>query len=143
MQGPNQRVWVARLAREHPNLRAALDWARETQSIECGLRLGSALHWFWQLHGHASEGRAWLDDFLSLQRSPEHDRDKMVRADALKGAGHLAWVQGDHEAATALLAESLDLYRAQTHLPGIAHVLNTQGMIANERGEHSRAVASA
>ena len=140
MQGPHQLVWVARLAREHSNLRAALEWARETQSIEYGLRLGSALYWFWHLHGHAREGRAWLDYFLSLQRLPEHDRDKLVRADALKGAGHLAWVQGDYVAATALLAESLDLYRAQTHLPGMAHVLNTQGMIANERGEHSRAV---
>ncbi len=82
----------------------------------------------------------WMH-FLSLQRSPENDRDKMVRADALKGAGHLAWVQADHEAATALLAESLDLYRAQTNLRGIAHVLNIQGMIANERGEYARAVA--
>jgi predicted ATPase/transcriptional regulator with XRE-family HTH domain len=140
LQGPHQLVWVARLAREHSNLRAALEWARETRSIECGLRLGGALHWFWHLHGHSSEGRAWLDCFLSLQRSPDHDHDKLVRADALKGAGHLAWVQGDYVAATALLAESLDLYRAQRHLPGIAHILNTQGMIANERGEHSRAV---
>ena len=64
MRGPNQRLWLARLAQEHPNLRAALDWARETHSIEYGLRLGSALCKFWQLQGHAREGRAWLEQFL-------------------------------------------------------------------------------
>jgi predicted ATPase len=141
MHGPNQRLWLARLAQEHPNLRAALDWAREAQAIECGLRLGSALCWFWQLHGHAGEGRAWLEHFLSLQRSPGSDGDKTLRADALKGAGRLAWNQADHEAATAWLAESLDLYRAQTNLPGIAHVLNDQGRIADERGDYARAAA--
>jgi predicted ATPase/transcriptional regulator with XRE-family HTH domain len=146
IHGPDQRPWLVRLAQEHPNLRAALDWARETHSIECGLRLGSALHSFWQLHGLASEGRAWLEHFLSLslqslQRPGEAVGDNALRADALRGAGHLAWVQGDYEAAAPLLAESLDLYRAQAHPPGIAHVLNIQGMIADERGEHARAVA--
>jgi predicted ATPase/DNA-binding XRE family transcriptional regulator len=141
LDGPNQRVWLARLAQEHPNLRAALDWASETQSIECGLRLGSALCKFWKLHGHASEGRAWLERFLSLQPSSQRDRDKTLRADVLMSAGHLAWVQADHEAARALLAESLELYRAQRNQRGIALVLNNQGMIADERGEYERAVA--
>jgi predicted ATPase/DNA-binding XRE family transcriptional regulator len=141
LEGPNQRLWLARLAQEHSNLRAALDWARETQSIECGLRLGSALHWFWKLHGHASEGRASLATFLSLQRPSERDGDKTLRADALRAAGYLAWNQADHEAAAALLAESLDLYRAQANAPGIAHVLNTQGRIADDRGDYAQAVA--
>jgi predicted ATPase len=141
LEGPNQRLWLARLAQEHSNLRAALDWARETQSIEYGLRLGSALYWFWKLHGHASEGRAWLEHFLPLQRPSESVGDKTLRADALRAAGYLAWNQADHEAATALLAESLDLYRAQANVPGIAHVLNTQGRIADDRGDYARAVA--
>jgi predicted ATPase/DNA-binding XRE family transcriptional regulator len=141
MRGPSQHQWLDRLAQEHPNLRAALGWARETQSIECGLRLGSALWWFWQLYGHAREGRQWLEHFLSVPQTPETVRGKTLRADALKGAGNLAWVQADHEAARLLLAESLELYRAQSNLRGIAHVLNTRGMIADERGEFSRAVA--
>jgi predicted ATPase/transcriptional regulator with XRE-family HTH domain len=141
MRGPNQRLWIARLAQEHPNLRAALEWARDTHSIEHGLRLGSALYSFWRLHGHASEGRAWLQRFLSLQQPPEIDRDKTIRADALRGAGYLACVQADHEAARELLAESLQLYRGQRNQRGIAQVLNAQGMMADERGEYERAVA--
>jgi predicted ATPase/transcriptional regulator with XRE-family HTH domain len=141
MHGPNQRPWLARLAQEHPNLRAALTWARETQAIDCGLRMGSALYWFWQLYGHAGEGRAWLGHFLSLQRPSETVGDNALRADALTSAGHLAWVQGDHEAATALLAEGLERYREQTNMPGVAQVLNNQGMIADEQGDYARAVA--
>jgi predicted ATPase/DNA-binding CsgD family transcriptional regulator len=143
MRGPNQRLWLARLAQEHPNLRAALDWARETYSVECGLRLGSALRRFWQVQGHAREGRVWLEQFLSLQGSPVSDGGRRLRADALQSAGHLAWVQGEHEAATALLAESLNLYRAQmsASLPGIARVLNIQGLIADECGDYPGAVA--
>jgi predicted ATPase/DNA-binding CsgD family transcriptional regulator/DNA-binding XRE family transcriptional regulator len=143
LHGGSQRAWLACLAQEHPNLRAALGWARETHSAECGLRLGGALWWFWQLQGHAREGRTWLEDFLSFQQNVVSVSDKTLRANALKGAGNLAWVQGEHEAATALLAESLDLYRAHmsTNLPGIAHVLITQGMIADERGDYPGAVA--
>jgi predicted ATPase/transcriptional regulator with XRE-family HTH domain len=140
MRGPNQGHWLACLAQEHSNLRTALEWARETQSIEHGLRLGSALYSFWRLHGHASEGRVWLERFLALQQPLESDRDKMVRADALRGAGYLACVQADHETARALLVESLELYRVQRNKRGTAQVLNTQGMIANERGEYAQAV---
>jgi predicted ATPase/DNA-binding CsgD family transcriptional regulator len=143
MHGPNQRFWLARLAQEHSNLRAALNWARETDSVECGLRLGNALCWFWRVQGHAREGRAWLEQFLSLSGSPLSDGDRTLRADALQSTGFLTWVQGEHEAAMVLLAESLDLYRAQmsTNLPGIARVLNTQGIIADERGDYLGAVA--
>jgi predicted ATPase/DNA-binding NarL/FixJ family response regulator len=143
LHGGSQRVWLACLAQEHPNLRAALGWAREEGLVEIGLRLGGALSWFWQLHGHAREGRAWLEDFLSLQQNVVSVTDKTLRANALKGAGFLACIQGEHEIATALLAESLALYRAQmsTNLPGMAHALNTQGMIADDRGDYPGAVA--
>ena len=128
MHGESQRAWLACLAQEHPNLRAALGWARERRLIETGLRLGGALWWFWQLHGHAREGRAWLEDFLSLQKNVVTVRDKALRANALKGAGNLAWNQGDYEPSSALLDECLDLYRALADTSGEADVLNTLGV---------------
>jgi predicted ATPase/DNA-binding XRE family transcriptional regulator len=140
MHGGSQRAWLACLAQEHPNLRAALGWARERRLVEIGLRLGGALWWFWQLHGHAREGRAWLEQFLSFQQSVVGDRDKTLRADALKGAGNLAWSQGDYEPSSALLDECLDLYRALANIPGVADVLNTLGLIADERGDYMQAV---
>jgi predicted ATPase len=141
MHGHNQRVWLAWLAQEHPNLRAALGWAREHRLVETGLRLGGALWWFWQLHGHAREGRAWLDDFLSLQQTVVSASDKTLRANALKGAGNLAWNQGDYETSSALLEECLGLYRALADTAGKADVLNTQGLIADDRGDYTQAVS--
>jgi predicted ATPase/DNA-binding XRE family transcriptional regulator len=141
MHGGSQRLWIARLAEEHPNLRAALSWARDRQLVEIGLRLGGALWWFWQLHGHASEGRAWLEHFLSLQQTPDSIGDKAMRADALNGAGNLAWTQGDYALSERFLEEGLRLYRALANIPGVAFVLNTLGLIADEHGDYRRAVA--
>ena len=141
MHSRGQVVWLARLEEEHPNLRAALGWARTSRNVKCGLRLGSAIWWFWQLHGHAYEGQRWLEHFLSLQPTVESVGDKARRANALKGAGNLAWSMGEYEKALPLLEESLDLYRALEQTQGVAHILNTQGLIADARGEYARAEA--
>src|SRR5262249_52887539 len=56
-------AWLNRLDSELANVRAALDWSVASRDIEAGLRLAGALRWFWDLRGHAREGRehlAWL-----------------------------------------------------------------------------------
>jgi tetratricopeptide (TPR) repeat protein len=141
LHGGNQATWLARLSREHPNLRAALGWANESGTVELGLRLGAALWWFWQQRSHLHEGREWLKRFLALQLPVEDARAMTLRADALKGAGNLAWYQGDYQPAAELLEASLDLYRGFGNRGNVAHVLNTLGLIADGRGDHARALA--
>ena len=51
----------------------------------------------------------WLEQFLSLQHPVERVADKLMRANALTGAGNLAWNQGDYEPSATLLEESLGL----------------------------------
>ena len=85
LRGPAQVAWQTRLAAEHDNLRAALDWAAERGAVETGLRLATALLWFWWEHGHVSEGRKWLEEALGRSGAVP----VLLRAKALGAAGLL------------------------------------------------------
>lgn len=134
LTGPRQIMWLARLEREHDNLRAALRWALEGGDAEYGVRLAGALWRFWWFCSHQSEGRRWLD--VALARSVT--APPALRARALQGAGQLAINQGDYERATALSAESLALFRAVDDRPGVALVLSNLGEVARELGDYER-----
>jgi DNA-binding CsgD family transcriptional regulator len=56
-----QQLWLNWLESEHDNLRAALSWALESQQIEAGLRLASALTLFWEIYGYVQEGLGWME----------------------------------------------------------------------------------
>jgi predicted ATPase/class 3 adenylate cyclase len=133
LQGPEQALWLKRLETEHDNLRAALEWSSMTPEI--GLRLASVLWPFWYLRGYVSEGREWLKQFLEKAVGAPSP----LRAKALYGASMLARAQDDYAQATALLEESLALYRAAKDYQGIALALGNLGIIAFARGDYARA----
>ncbi len=139
LRGPAQGQELARLEREHNNLRAALRWTHERGEAETGLRLAGALGRFWELHGHLREGRTWLERLLtSAARSSVA---VSVWAKALEATGRLVFRQGDLGRAEVLLQENLILARdvGQTH--AIARALNDLGMVAIEQGAYDRATA--
>ncbi len=106
---PEQEVWLERLSREDVNLRAALAWCKTTQeAVEIGLRLAGALCYYWFLQSSLREGRTWLEAMLA--RTGSTDRSA-ARGRALFGVGLLAWAEGDVEAATRCLEESLSICR--------------------------------
>ena len=45
--GKDVKAWLDRLEREIENVRMALDWAKGTARLRDGLRLATALEWFW------------------------------------------------------------------------------------------------
>ena len=137
LRGANQRVWLDRLDADHDNLRAALEWSRQSGEAEEGLRLAGALVRFWSIRGYFTEGRERLASVLSLV---EATAETTVRAEALDGAGLLAWRQGDHAAARALYEKSLTIWRSVGDKSGIAQTLNHLGGIARQRGDYAAAI---
>src|SRR5206468_9579663 len=57
--GPEESRWLERLSTEQDNLRAALDWALESDG-EAALRLAGSLLWFWERHDDTREALAAL-----------------------------------------------------------------------------------
>ncbi|BAH51966.1 protein kinase domain-containing protein [Rhodococcus opacus] len=99
-----QLEWIARLKREQPNLREALEFCIDDDPA-AGLRTAAALRWFWTSQGLYSEGRRWFSDLLA--RSPGNPTVDRIRA--LHCAAVMADVQGDLEAGAALVAEARSL----------------------------------
>ncbi|HWE61630.1 MAG TPA: adenylate/guanylate cyclase domain-containing protein, partial [Chloroflexota bacterium] len=132
--GPEQALWLARLEAEHDNLRAALRHALEHGQREPGLRLAGALWRFWYTRGHLSEGRGWLDELLA-----DGAGAASLRARALRGAGVLAYNQGDFARAVALTEQSLALYEQLGERQGVAATLNLLGYVAVKQGDGARA----
>jgi len=140
LMGSEQRAWLGQLEREHDNLRAALRWSVECRQVEHGLRLGGALWRFWQTHGHLTEGRARLMELLGLTQAGILATQRTVaRATALRGAGALAWRQGDYSAAWSLHAESLAISRELRDRRGIAFSLNSMGLVPMDQGDYATA----
>jgi predicted ATPase/DNA-binding response OmpR family regulator len=133
----HQRRWLDRLAREHGNLRIALEWAAQRREAETLIRLVGSLWQFWHVHGHQREGRQWLE--AALAHSAE--LPPALRARALAGAGWLAYDQGDYEQAAEYHHESLALFRALHDRLGIAEALHGVGELALSQGEYARACA--
>jgi predicted ATPase len=105
LRGAQHLLWLARLESEHDNLRAALRWLISHGDREMALRLAGSLWFFWELWGHWSEGRNFLEQALAASDGVS----TAVRAKALTGASMLIGQQGDHEQAMALCEESLAL----------------------------------
>jgi predicted ATPase/class 3 adenylate cyclase len=100
--------WLDRCDREHDNLRAALRWAIDSGDTNRTQQAAGALWRFWQLRGHLSEGRRWLEESL---RMASGDRPTAARAKALAGVGGIYWWQGDVPGARTAYEEALDIER--------------------------------
>ncbi len=138
LRGPRQALWLERLETEHDNLRAALEWSKtEKDGAEAGVRLAGALQWFWNLHGHFVEGRAWFEEVLA--RSSDVPTSMLPKV--LGGATHFAFRQGDFERAIALGEKGLALCRELDDRENGAMLLLWLGIVAARQGDYERATA--
>jgi predicted ATPase/Tfp pilus assembly protein PilF len=135
--GAREPEWLERLEAEHDNVRAALQWLLE-HDAEAGLRLAAAVYFFWNVHGHYTEGRRWLEAALGRSGTAP----SIVRAKALGGAGNLACLQGDMAPARVYFEESVRLAGEAGDTGLIAWTSLGLGIVAAQRGEIEAARAS-
>ncbi|HLF25880.1 MAG TPA: tetratricopeptide repeat protein [Anaerolineae bacterium] len=136
LTGPQQKTWLERLELEHDNLRAALWWGLELSGeTEIALRLASGLGQFWEMRGHLTEGRTWLEAALTKGRA----LPAAIRAKAFREVGALVLAQGDQRQAKAFLEESVRLYRELGDKRSTAWSLNNLGLIVEAQGDYHSA----
>jgi len=129
--GPGQLAALDRLEAEHDNLRAALTWTLHPQTADAddgertaiGLRLVQALAEFWYQHGHATEGKHWLQ--WAIELANEDAGAPLARA--AHWLGMLLLQQGELDAALGLFERSLGIWRDLGELEEQARELNSLG----------------
>ncbi|HLK57593.1 MAG TPA: tetratricopeptide repeat protein [Chthonomonadaceae bacterium] len=137
--GADQGELFNRFDEERDNLRVALAWCQASpEGGESGLRLGGALQMYWVMRGPLSEGREHLMAALGHSGAQDITRE---RADALNGAGNLAYYQGDLSAAAVLHQESLKLKRELGYRRGVAGSLHNLGNVAWMQGDYKAALS--
>lgn len=142
LRGPQMHDWLARLAREHDNLRAALAWAlaagADAARRLAGLRLAAALEIFWYTLGSGREGQRWLE--AALAHAPA-DAPVAVIARAHAAAGTMAWLLDNFDAAVAQHQAALAGYRSIGDSRGAAWALSNLAVCVNEQSDPGRALA--
>ncbi|HXI13773.1 MAG TPA: protein kinase [Thermoanaerobaculia bacterium] len=128
--------WLARLAREHDNFRAALDWLVSTGNAAWGLRMALALFYFWERGDHLAEGRRRIKALLEMAGE---NHDEGLRARALHALGIFAAALRDTHDAVMQTEMGLALHRRRGDHNGVAVAHNALGIQLTELGDFSRA----
>ena len=140
VDGPGQLAALDRLEAEHDNLRAALGWSLEAPAADpagqgertlIGLRLVQALIAFWYQHGHATEGRRWLQRAMDVASTG----GGAPLAKVAHGLGILMDQQGEPDAALRLFERSLVIWRELGDREQQARELNSLGIVHRHLGD--------
>ena len=132
LTGPDESLWLKRLAESHDNLRVAIQGAVERGETERAQRISGALWQFWWLRGYWREGNRWLTSALALGAP---DEPSPHRVKALRAAAVLERGVGDFDAAQANLERSVTLARHLGDRRGLALALRELGNVADDRGD--------
>jgi len=137
LRGPEQLVWLARLEREHENLRAVIDWALASGQRELALRMISALYLFWVRWGYPREGSALLEQALAGSEAAATP----LRAKAVYAAAALAYWQQDFRRLESFTEAYLPLAQELGDQQSMALARFAQGLVALQRHEDAAARA--
>jgi len=134
LEGADQARWLERLSLEHDNLRTVLRRSLPDRP-EVGAHLAALLWPFWYRRGYYQEARSWLEEAVTALDGTT----PAVRAETLKGAGVLAFLQCDYDVAIGRLTAARDLFQHEGDRVGLATSLQHLGSIAREQGRYGDA----
>ena len=135
-EGGEQTVLIQLIEREHDNLRAALEWARDAGADEILLRLAAALAFFWPGRGYYREADTWFTVALERGSSPVIARMKVLRAASIRAAG-----ARDYSRSDAYIGEWRTLAEQAGDEGQLLLAMNSAALNASEQGEVDRARA--
>ncbi len=123
--------WMRRLAVEHANLRAAVEWSLTRDDPEPVLKLAGALLSMAFAQGKPAESRSWLERAIALAG----ETPTALLSDARYTASSLAQVEGDFARSVEHAARALDIARAAHYPFGEGRALLGLGISAEWTGD--------
>ena len=131
---PRQLDWIARIQREMPNFREAMEFSL-SEDGEAALGIAAALQPFWMCRGMLRESRRWTD--RALERAPrEPTRDRLQ---ALFSAAIVTPLHGDASTGESRAAEARALAEQTDDPFANAGVAIADGVNALMAGDLTRA----
>ena len=127
-------TWVRRLAPEHDNLRAALDFLQDRDRLRC-LQLAGALGWFWVARSHLVEGSRRLEDALASTVE-----DGRLTARALTYLGPIDTAAGRFGSALSRFEQAIALWEVVGDEAELAAARDELGWALYEGDQESRAL---
>ena len=122
IEGPEQELWLDRVADTLDDVRVGLAWALEGERTALGVGCAASLYRYWYVR-NVREGRQWLDRLLAAAT----EVPPKLLAKALFADGSLAEHLGDYQAAVPGLERALALYRQVGNERGVAWTLHALG----------------
>lgn len=147
-RGRHHAHWLARLAAEEDNLRAALAWSLNNgpQTAPLAVQLAGALGPFWRYGERHVEGARWLDRVLPLCRGPlpgeplTAARTRLAHeARAYRAAAVLVWLRGDNHLSLAHDEQALRLYTLTGDEAQSVSTRRSIGVTLIDLGQYERA----
>ncbi len=132
---------LEQLEREYDNMRAALEWARDSGDLMVGFQLAAALTRYWRSRGYSSEGSQWLNELLALDEAHPDPALTAARRRAYQSAAWLAFVQRDFAHAARLFEQSMALSRVLNESDSGINLLLNAGLQARAIGLYQRATS--
>ena len=132
----HHETWRSRLAADHDNLRAAVEWAVAHDDGDLACHLVADLWRFWQTQGHLAEARDRVAAALGIAGS-----SPLARARALEAEAGIRYWQGDWEGARRPYEEALALMRTHGDRADVANALYNAAFGVGYAREYDAALA--